>query len=173
MQSPDVERMSDFTLRQAATADAARIVSILHAAFEEYRGWMNPPSGVLKESVESVLQKMQTARWVLAETVRERRAVGCVLYEPRDEFMYLGRLAVLPEFRRRGVGDMLIESVEAEARRQNYTRVRLGVRASLPKMRAAYERRGYRFVEAHTHEGFSEPTYVMLEKDLVPQTGAK
>ncbi|MBI4671535.1 MAG: GNAT family N-acetyltransferase [Chloroflexi bacterium] len=158
--------MSKIVLVEANGQDAETIVRVLHAAFAEYRGVLNPPSGAHNESVASVRARMQTARWVLAETAVERRTVGCVLYEPHTEFMYLGRLAVLPEFRGRGIGNALIEYVEKKARQAGYTRVRLGVRVVLDAMRAAYERRGYRFVEAHAHEGFETPTYVMLEKEL-------
>jgi len=44
--------------------------------------------------------------------------------------------------------------------------VQLGVRVALPRNRAYYERLGYGFVEARSHDGYSQPTYVFLEKAL-------
>ncbi len=51
--------------------------------------------------------------------------------------------------------------------RSSFPRVRLGVRIVLARLRAYYERLGYRVVEEHAHVGYAEPTYVILEKDLV------
>ncbi len=156
--------MNSIVIRAAADADAETIVEIMHAAFQDYAGVLHPPSGVHQESASSVRAKMQQGTWLLAE--QDGRAVGCVFAEPQAEYVYLGRLAVLPEMRGRGIGDALITAVQEHARAAGFRRVRLSVRVALPKMRAAYERRGYVFVEAHTHEGFAEPTYVTLEKAL-------
>ncbi len=156
--------MTQITVRTATADDASTIVTIMHAAFLEYQGVLDPPSGVHNEGVETVHTKMERAQWFIA--FADERAVGCVMAEPRDEYMYLGRLAVLPAQRGRGIGHLLITRVEAYARELGFTRVRLGVRTALPAMRAAYERRGYHFLRAMMHEGFAEPTYVLLEKTL-------
>lgn len=157
--------MNSIEIQLASNADAETLVKILHDAFQEYDGVLIPPSGVHQESAESVRAKMQTGQWLLARC--NGRAAGCVWCEPNDGYMYLGRLAVVPELRGRGIGNVLIDAVETRAREQGFARVRLGVRVALADMRAAYERRGYVFVETRTHEGFTEPTYVILEKTLL------
>ena len=43
---------------------------------------------------------------------------------------------------------------------------RLGVRVALPHLLERYERLGYRMYEERFHEGYSEPTYLMMEKFL-------
>jgi hypothetical protein len=40
------------------------------------------------------------------------------------------------------------------------------VRLALPRQRAYYERLGYRAIHVLTHAGYTEPTYLMLEKQL-------
>jgi ribosomal protein S18 acetylase RimI-like enzyme len=91
---------------------------------------------------------------------------GCVFYAPMGDYVDLFRLAVLPAYRRRGVGRALVEYVEARARALSIPCVQLGVRVALPGNRAYYERMGYRFLEARTHTGYTEPTYVILQKSL-------
>ena len=59
-----------------------------------------------------------------------------------------------------------MDGVEEKARMLNLKKVRLGVRLALPNLLAYYERRGYRVVEHRRHEGYAQPTYVMLEKLL-------
>lgn len=156
--------MSPPLLHEAAEADAPAVVEILHESFSEYLERLEPPSGVHRETAQTIRDTMKTARWVLATV--DSYPVACVMYEPREDFMYLGRLAVLPAYRRRGIGNALIAYVEDRARRQGLGRVRLGVRVALPALRARYERLGYRFIEARTHPGYSQPTYEIFEKWL-------
>ena len=81
--------------------------------------------------------------------------------------MYLSRLAVLPAFRRRGLGTALIELVEKRTRARNLTRVYLGVRIALDRQRAYYERLGYRPIGEAAHPGFAQPTYLLMGKGLI------
>lgn len=152
------------TLRAATADDAATIVNVMQRAFQEYVDALNPPSGVHKETVESVRGKINTGQWVLAERAGE--PVGCVWYEMRGDHVYLGRLSVPPEFRGSGIAGMLIEYVEAQARAQNISCVELSVRIVLEKMRGMYERRGYQLLRYETHTGYTEPTYVVMRKTL-------
>lgn len=58
--------------------------------------------------------------------------------------LHINNLAVLPAWRRRGVGRALLEAVLAEARRLGAVRATLEVRASNQAARALYERAGFR-----------------------------
>jgi predicted N-acetyltransferase YhbS len=156
--------MSEITLREATNADLPALVVVLKAAFEEYRGRLDPPSGAHDESAPKVREVMRTSRAVLALSGDE--IVGCVFYAPSGNHIDLFRLAVLPAQRRRGIAGALIAYVEARARELGLARVQLGVRVALSNNRAYYERLGYRFVEARTHAGYTEPTFVILEKSL-------
>jgi predicted N-acetyltransferase YhbS len=156
--------MGELVLRQAMDADVATIVAVVHAAFDEYRGRLDPPSGAHLETAEIIRQKMIQARVLLAQAGGE--VIGCVFYESEGDHLYLSRLAVLPSWRGRGIGGRLLEAVERLAEELHCRRVRLGVRIALAPLRAYYERRGYQPVEYCTHAGYTEPTYVMLQKDL-------
>jgi predicted N-acetyltransferase YhbS len=152
------------TLREAAADEAPEIVDVLRESFEEYRDRLDPPSGAHAETVEKIRNAMQGAHVVLARAGGE--LAGCVFYAPVNQHVDLFRLAVLPAYRRRGIGRALVEHVEAQALAMGFTRVQLGVRIALPHNRAYYERMGYRFVEARTHAGYIQPTFVILEKSL-------
>ncbi len=160
----DLDTFKIMTLREATCDDVPTIVAVLQAAFDEYRGRLDPPSGAHGETVEKVRDVMRTACSVLA--LDGDQVAGCVFYAPADEHIDLFRLAVLPAYRRRGVGRALVEYVESRALALGIPRVQLGVRVALPRNRAYYERMGYRFLEARTHEGYAEPTYVILVKTL-------
>jgi predicted N-acetyltransferase YhbS len=151
-------------LREATDEDIPTLVAVLRAAFEEYRERYDPPSGAHNETVEKVRQKLTTARAVVVEV--DRKIVGCVFFQPLVDYMYLGRLAVLPAYRRNGLGQALVAYVETQAKINHLPCVRLGVRIGLQENRAYYERMGYRLIEYKAHEGYTEPTYVILEKSL-------
>jgi four helix bundle protein len=158
--------VSDFpvTLRAATDADVPTIVALIHAAFQEYNGAIDPPSGAHKESEEKLRQAMKTERAVLA--LLGDQALACVLYRDEGDHMYFGRLAVLPAYRNRGIAAVLIAYVEARARELGLPRVRLGVRVALPHLRTRYERLGYRMIEERRHAGYAQPTYLVMEKLL-------
>ena len=153
-------------LREAGAADLPAALAVLHAAFEEYRAWLDPPSGVHRETLESLGAYLECGHLTLALLGRD--IAGCVLYHAEEGHMYFGRLSVLPAFRNRGIARLLIEHVESCARDLGLARIRLSVRVAQPRNRAYYERMGYRFVEARSHAGYAEPTYAVLEKALRP-----
>jgi GNAT superfamily N-acetyltransferase len=160
-----MDKLNTPALREAATADIPAALAVLHTAFEEYQGRLDPPSRVHRETVESLAGAMAAGRLILAEL--DATLVGCVLYHAELDHIYFGRLAVLPAYRRRGVAGVLIAYVEQRGRELNLPCVRLGVRVGLPELRDRYQRLGYRQVEARQHEGYAEPTYLIMEKPLV------
>jgi len=166
-----MDGLNTITLRAATEHDIPTIAALILTAFKEYDGAIDPPSGAHKENAENILQKLTAERAVLAllNPDRERgddQAVACVFYRNEGEYMYFGRLAVLPAYRNRGIAALLIEYVEQRTREQGLPRVRLGVRVALPHLRARYERLGYRVIEERRHAGYEQPTYVVMEKIL-------
>jgi ribosomal protein S18 acetylase RimI-like enzyme len=148
----------------AGEQDAGLLLSIVQAAFAEYRDRLEPPSGVHHETIETIRHKLETGYASLAYA--HDQAAGCVFYQREDEYVYLGRLSVLPAYRRQGVGRALIEYVEAQAVALELPRVQLGVRLALPQLAAYYQALGYRVIEYGTHPGYPQPTYAVMEKVL-------
>jgi predicted N-acetyltransferase YhbS len=159
-----MDQSNDITLHPATLSDIPAIVELIHAAFLEYDGAIDPPSGAHNESADKIREKLATDQALLA--LLDGLPVGCVLYSNRGDHMYFGRLAVLPEYRGRGIAAALIEYVEARAREAGLPRKRLGVRVALPHLRARYERLGYRVSEQRRHAGYDYPTYLIMEKLL-------
>jgi ribosomal protein S18 acetylase RimI-like enzyme len=151
-------------LRDATVADLPALLALVHRAFAEYQGRLDPPSGALEESEDTLRRALRDGFAVLA--CAGTRPVGCVFYHRQDEHVYLGRLSVLAAFRRRGIGGALTDEVERRARALGARRMQLGVRTALPALRAYYEDRGYRAVREERHPGYAAPTYVVMEKEL-------
>jgi ribosomal-protein-alanine N-acetyltransferase len=89
------------------------------------------------------LQELQVAcaRSILAES--DGRIVGYILYWLLPGAVDIHNIAVHVDFRRRGLGRVLLERVVAEARRQSMLRVTLEVRKSNLAAQKLYESIGF------------------------------
>ena len=92
--------------------------------------------------------------------------VAAVLWREEDASLYVGRLAVRPAHRRCGLARMLMAEAEREARRRGLRRMHLGVRLVLEDNRRLFLSCGFVDAEYLSHEGFSEPTWVRMERTL-------
>jgi GNAT superfamily N-acetyltransferase len=153
---------SEVWLTQATISDAAELLQVILAAYAEFLGKLEPPSGAFAETASSIQAKLTKGGAIKA--LVNGALIGCVLYEPRADFLYFGRLAVLPAWRRYGVAKGLIAVVEQRAQALHLSRVQIGVRLVLPAHQAYYEALGYRPIEYACHPGFSQPTSVTMEK---------
>jgi GNAT superfamily N-acetyltransferase len=151
-------------VREARRDEAGVLRDVLVRAFTEYEGRLDPPSGVHSETVASLADKLKEGGALICEVGGV--AVGCVFYAPKADYLYVGRLAVLPEWRRQGIGDVLLRAAEGRADAFGVRRIRLGVRLALGQLRVYYEARGYVPTAFRSHAGHTEATYVEMEKAL-------
>jgi ribosomal protein S18 acetylase RimI-like enzyme len=158
--------MSDtVVVRPAAVSDSAAVAATIAAAFEQYRGKLKPESGAFGETAKGIGQELRRgAGAIVAE--RNGKMVGCVMTKMQEGDMYFGRLAVLPEARGLGVARLLIEAVEADARRRSLPGVRLGVRIVLTANQKLFQSLGYVETSRDAHPGFDYPTSINMRKAL-------
>ena len=158
------DREQGLTLRLATAADAAAIADLVRLAFATQSVVTDPLPSALKETAETITRALAWGGGAVVEA--DGRLAGCVLWHDEDRSLYVGRLSVHPAHRRRGIARMLMDECEREARRRGLTRMRLGVRLPLIDNRRLFASCG--FVESgfHTHDGFSEPTSVWMERRL-------
>jgi ribosomal protein S18 acetylase RimI-like enzyme len=136
----------------------------MRAAFEQYRDALEPPSGALTTDAAGVRELMELGGILVCES--DGRIVASVFHRTHPDHVYLGRLAVLPAFRRRGLAVRLVAAVESFAAASGRRQVRLGVRLALPENRAFFERLGYRETGLDSHAGSSVPTFAWLAKPV-------
>ena len=158
--------MSDtLVLRGATAADAPTIAATIAAAFEQYRGNLEPESGAFRESAEAIAQELaRDSGAIVAE--RNGRMLGCVMVKLLEGDLYFGRLSVLPSARGEGIARRLIEAVEDEARRRELPGVRCGVRIVLTENQRLFASLGYVETGREAHAGFDHPTSINLRKAL-------
>jgi len=125
---------------------------------------IDPPSGVLKETAADFAERLRQETCFVVE--QEGRLIASVFCAPDGDALYIGRLAVHPDWRRRGVANALVEAAKAEARRIGATRMTLGCRIVLTSNLALFRRHGFVIVGYETHAGFSAPTSYDMELRL-------
>ena len=133
----------------ARVEEAALVHRIMQEAFAEYRGVLNPPSSTHDETVHDVEQAIERGGALLAW--KGDVLVASARFEPRPDYLYVERVAVLPEHRRKGIAAAMMARMADVARDLGLPEVRVGVRQSLPGNVRLYERLGFEIVAVEPH----------------------
>ena len=143
-------------------SDIARIDE-LHALVHGVFGVLpiDPPSSVLKETPADFAARLATETCLVVEA--DGQLIASIFCAPDGDALYVGRLAVHGEWRRRGIASALIEAAKDEARRLGARRITLGARIALPGNVALFRRHGFAVVRATCHPGFTTPTSYDME----------
>jgi GNAT superfamily N-acetyltransferase len=145
-------------------AGAPDALATIHAAFAAQSVQTDPPSAALRETAASIAAEIAAGGGAGIPAPSGFAAV--VLWREKDGGLYFGRLAVRPEWRRRGLARALIAAAEAEARHRALPRLHLGTRLVLADNRALFAACGFTEAGVTTHPGYSAPTSVVMEKWL-------
>ncbi len=158
----------EITLRPATVEDAPIILAITRAAFQEFQGRLDPPSGALHETLESLAQSAFQPDHGATLAFVEGQPAGALRWsiQPPRAFLYVGRVAVLPAYRRQGIASTLMRWADAHARALGLPAVQFGVRLQAIQNIRFYEHLGYRIIEYAQHTGYDHPTFVWMRKDL-------
>jgi ribosomal protein S18 acetylase RimI-like enzyme len=152
------------TIRRALPTEADAVLALMRRAFGEYRGRLHPESSVFVETVPVIEKKLLAGGGFVA--THGDALVGCVIAEDLGDRGYLGRLAVDPAFRRMGLAGRLVAAAETFIRGRGRRRIELNVRLGLAGNIALFQRLGYRETARAAHPGWSEATYLVMEKSL-------
>ncbi len=150
-------------LIKAASMDEIQIVKdVMYESFKEYIGILKPQSGALRETVEGIKKKIEGRGGALL-VWDEAKPVGTVLYYYESDYMFIGRVSVLPTYRGKGIGKSLMAYLEDLAKRMGYLKTIVNVRLSLPDNLRYYERLKYIAIEEHEYPDKSDKWYTMCK----------
>lgn len=152
------------SVRIARLDEAPLVRDIMLAAYAEYQDVLPVASGAHTETVDDVRSAMTQGGAALAHDGNQ--AVGSARYTPEFQDLYVGRLAVLPSHRRRGVASAMMRFLEEVAARVDCTAIRIGVRDSLPSKVALYQALGYGVVSIDPHPRGPDRVWTMTKRIL-------
>ncbi len=145
-------------------ASALLVHRLTQAAFAEFRGALDPPSGAEAETPEGVAADIDAGGAAVAWIGGE--VVGAVRWAPQTGHLYVGRLAVLPSHRGQGVGAALVAFAETQAASLGLPEVRVEVRSALPRNAAFFRGRGFAVIAERPHPRLPAATTVVFAKPV-------
>ena len=152
-----------FTVEGCGPEAAETVFRLTRLAFAPQTS-LQPPSGALSETLETVRKDLELHGGALASNGVER--VGALRLVRERDHLHVRRVAVDPAWQGRGAGRALMEWARGEAVSSGYRQLRLGVRSALPGNLAFYERLGYRVIAEHPHQSVPAATWFELALDL-------
>ncbi len=136
-------------IRQANEADIDILVSLLRNSFSDVaerfgltiENCPKFPAFNAKERIESDFEK-GLKFYILEEN---SQACGCIAFEKAgSDSCYLGRLAVLPQHRRKGHGKAMVNHLFEQAEKIGIRRVEIGIISKHRKLKNWYKQFGFR-----------------------------
>ena len=140
------------------------LLGLIMRAFAPMDGVIDPPSSAHLLSPESLKDKAGREAVFLA--LQDGLIAGCIFALERNTDVYVGKLAVEPEFQGRGIGRQLMKAVEGLARGRNTSAIELQTRIELAANHATFARLGFRETARTAHQGYDRPTSITMRKEL-------
>ena len=127
-----------YSLRPAEGRDAPEVSALVDAAYGHYVERIGMLPGPMTEDYARVIRD---ARVTVAE--RDGAMVGVIVLNVTGEGFVIENVAVAPTERGRGLGRILLELAEDEARHAGFTSVHLYTHEKMTENQALYSRIGY------------------------------
>lgn len=150
-------------ITKATEADAEIVHSVMRAAFAEH-STLAAPSRAGEENAEDIRNFINNKGGAILAW-KDGKTIGTARYVLYPDYVYVGRVGVLPESRGLGVGKILMEHIEQIALEVGRPEIRLGTRKSLPGNAIFYQKLGYSIfkIEPYAH---GPDEVVWLHKNL-------
>jgi GNAT superfamily N-acetyltransferase len=152
---------ADIAVRRAPVdfSDWEAVRTLIHDAFAYMNGRIDPPSAW---RLTPPSMAADAAKGALLLAVSGSTLVGCVFVRPKQEALYIGKLAVRPGLQGSGIGKALVEAARAEARALGLKALELETRIELTENHDAFARLGFIRTAETAHPGYERPTSITM-----------
>lgn len=140
------------------------VLALITRSFEYMDVIIDPPTSAKRLTAEILKEKSGTNH--VFGIFRDGKPVACIFCEPRNDCLYIGKLAIDLDMQGQGFGRKLMARAEALAQTLDYSTVELQVRVELDQNRAYFEHLGYVKTGETAHEGFTRSTSNTFRKWL-------
>lgn len=151
--------MSDaWSLRAANAADAPAVAACVHAAYRHYVARIGTLPGPMRDDYAEVIATRDVRLAVGGNEV-----LGVLVLAEDAEGFLLENIAVAPSMKGKGLGRVLLELAEVEARRRGYDAIYLYTHEGMTENQALYSRIGYAEYDRRMDDGLAR---VFMRKRL-------
>lgn len=145
-------------------SDWPALHALIGDAFAYMDGRIDPPSSFTRMDVDAFRAKAETE--LLATCHDGTTLIAAAFADPRGNTLYVGKLAVSPAYRKRGIARKLISMIEDYARTQGFTALELQTRIELTENHQTFAALGFVKTAETPHPGYDRPTSITMQKRL-------
>jgi len=135
-------------VRPADATDLPEVERIVRAAYSKYVARIGKPPGPVLDDYAAHIRSH--ALWVAGEPIG-----GLIVLLPEDAYLLLDNIAVDPARQGQGVGRILMQFADIEARRRGYRELRLYTHETMVENIALYSRSGWVQTGRGVQNGFA------------------
>ena len=156
---------SDVSVRVATADNSDVIADVLHEAFAVYESEYTPGAfEYTTPKADLIRPRFEEGPIWVAEQAGE--IVGTVSGLPDGERFYIRSMAIRPSAQRGGIGQRLLEALEAYAREKGFEKLYLYTTHVLPAAKHLYEKNGFYVLRETPPDEWFDMSGLEMEKDL-------
>jgi len=138
------------------------ILALIQTSFCYMDGRIDPPSSMKGLTVSAIAEHCVNGEvWSLGDPI-----VACMFLKPKDDSLYIGKLAVCESHRGRGLARRMIELANNRAKVRGISDLELFTRIELIENQLAFGKLGFKTLKEASHKGYEKPTYLIMRKPV-------
>ncbi|WP_172327104.1 N-acetyltransferase [Mangrovicoccus sp. HB161399] len=140
------------------------MLALIRESFAYMEARIDPPSSMHRLTERSLRESCAACElWVIGGPPQ-----ACVVLTPKQDALYVGKLAVAESARGKGFARMLLELAAERAALLGLGWLELQVRIELTENHAAFARMGFAKTGETAHPGYGRPTSITMRRCLRP-----
>ena len=148
----------------AEFSDWSGLHELLKDCFAFMDGRIDPPSS-LKQMTPDILRE-KAGEETLVVVLCDDDLVACGFLRETQEAIYIGKLAVKPTFRKRGILKSMVHVAEQHARERRKAALELEARVELVENHKTFGALGFVKTGESSHAGYDRATSITMKKPL-------
>ncbi len=145
--------------------DWTGLYQLLAKNFAYMEGLIDPPSSFTKLTPQLLAKKSDSENLLVVEC--DGNLVACAFFKPENEALYVGKIAVEPQFRRQGLTRKILQQAENFAKQKAIKWLELQVRIELADNKLTFERLGFIKTGEDSHAGYSRITSITMRRAVL------
>ncbi|MCX7557950.1 GNAT family N-acetyltransferase [Sulfitobacter sp. F26204] len=138
-------------------------MNLIQTCFAFMEGVIDPPSSMTRLTPGTIAEQASIGEvWSLGMP-----PAACIFLTPKDDLLWLGKIAVAPRLRGQGLARRMVEHAARRARALGCTGLALQARIELTANHKAFRAMGFSEVARSAHPGYDRPTSITFQRVLV------
>jgi len=138
------------------------VLRLIQSAFSYMEGRIDPPSSMHSLTVAEIAANCCSGEvWSQGDPV-----VACMFLKPKDDALYVGKLAVSESHRGSGVARNMVDLAAERARAHGKKYLELFTRIELIENQLVFGKLGFATIAEASHPGYEKTTYLIMRKPV-------